>query len=48
MEVKKLLKQRETARHAKDFVTADKIRDKINKLGFIIEDKDKGFMIKKK
>ena len=47
-DIKKLLKQRETSRHAKDFVTADKIRDKINKLGFIIEDKDKGFMIKKK
>ena len=47
-EVKKLIAQREASRKAKDFVTSDKVREKINKLGFIIEDKEKGFTVKKK
>ena len=47
-EVKRLLRERETARKKKDFVTADKIREKINKLGFIVEDKERGFAVKKK
>src|SRR3989344_6438125 len=40
-EVRDLIKQREKSRKEKDFVTADKIREKINKLGFILEDKEK-------
>ena len=40
--------KREEYRVKKDFVTADKYREKINKLGFVVEDKEKGFSIKKK
>ena len=47
-EIKELISKREASRKAKDFVTADKIREKINKLGFIIEDKEKGFAVKKR
>jgi len=47
-EVKKLVSEREKYRKLKDFKTADKYREKINKLGFVIEDKDNGFSIKKK
>lgn len=36
---RELLKEREKARKTKDFKVADKIRNKINKLGFEIEDK---------
>ena len=47
-EVKKLVDERERLRKGKDFKTADKIREKINKLGFVVEDKERGFIIKKK
>ena len=47
-EVKNLIQQREASRKEKDFKTADKIREKINKLGFIIEDKERGFTVKKR
>lgn len=47
-DVKKLAEKREIARKNKDFTTADKIRDKINKLGFVVEDKERGFFVKKK
>lgn len=46
--VRKLIMEREKARKEKDFKTADKIREKINKLGFVIEDREKGFLIKKR
>lgn len=45
--VKKLVDEREKARKLADFKTADKIREKINKLGFVVEDKGKGFAVKK-
>jgi cysteinyl-tRNA synthetase len=48
VEIKKLIDQRENARKGKNWKLADEIRGKINKLGFVIEDTDKGFMIKRK
>ena len=47
-EVKELTNQREKSRKEKDFVTADKIRNKINKLGYILEDTERGVVVKKK
>ena len=47
-DVKKLVAEREKHRLKKDFKTADKIREKINKLGFVVEDKEKGFVVKKR
>lgn len=47
-EVKKLLKKRLESRSKKDFITADKIRKKINKLGFVVEDTEKGIVVKEK
>ena len=47
-EIKKLLSEREKARIKKDFVTADKIRDKINKEGYVIDDTEEGIKIKKR
>jgi cysteinyl-tRNA synthetase len=46
--LRELIKQREKSRKEKDFKTADKIREKINKLGFVVEDKEKGFSVKKR
>ena len=46
--IQKLVEEREKSRKISDFKTADKIREKINKLGFVVEDKGKGFAIKKK
>lgn len=37
-----LLDAREAARAKKDFVTSDRIRDRLNELGFVIEDAGKG------
>jgi len=45
--IRKLIKEREGARKKKDFVTADKIREKIKKAGYVIEDKKKGVIIKR-
>ena len=47
-EVKELVNEREKLRGQKKFKEADKIREKINKLGFIIEDTERGFVIKKR
>lgn len=48
-EILALVKKREDARKGKDFPTSDKIRDEIDRLGYIIEDvKDNNFIIKKK
>ena len=47
-EVKKLVDEREQARKDKDWKKADQLRDKINKLGFIINDTKDGASIEKK
>ncbi|MEA3413928.1 MAG: cysteine--tRNA ligase, partial [Nanoarchaeota archaeon] len=46
-EIKEFLKQRKEARKDKDFKKSDELRDKINKLGFIISDSSQGQTIKK-
>ncbi len=47
-EIKKLVEEREKARKEKNWNKADELREKINKLGFAIEDKEEGTVIKKK
>lgn len=47
-EVRKLADEREKMRKEKKWSEADKIREKINKLGFILEDKERGYGLKKK
>ena len=47
-EVRKLVEERNKLRNKKDFKTADKIRGKINKLGFAVEDSEKGVVVKKR
>ncbi|MBC8388447.1 MAG: cysteine--tRNA ligase, partial [Actinobacteria bacterium] len=47
-EIKRLVAQREELREQKNWSEADQIRQKINNLGFEIEDTDQGPMIKKK
>ena len=47
-EVRELINEREKLRGQKKFKEADKIMEKINKLGFILEDTEKGVVIKKK
>ncbi|MEK6840446.1 MAG: cysteine--tRNA ligase [Nanoarchaeota archaeon] len=46
-EVKKLAEEREKFRKQKNFLEADNIRDKINNLGFVVEDTEKGVVVKK-
>ena len=46
-EVKELVNEREKLRGQKKFKEADKIREKINKLGFILEDTEKEVVVKK-
>ena len=46
--IKKLIEQREKFRKAGNFKEADEIRKKINNLGFIIEDTEKGAVVKKR
>ena len=48
VEVKKLAEYRERARKKKDWKESDNLRHKINKLGYFVEDKDRGFVIKQK
>lgn len=45
--VKELVKQREKARNDKDWAKADKLRDTIKELGFVVEDSKDGQKIKK-
>jgi cysteinyl-tRNA synthetase len=45
--VKELVNEREALRKKKKWKEADKIRQKINKLGFVVEDTEDGFLIKK-
>lgn len=47
-QIKKLIEQRERLRKSGDFEEADKIRHKINNLGFIIEDTERGALVKKR
>jgi len=47
-EIKKLVKEREVLRRERNFAEADKIREKINKFGFVIEDTKKGIIVKRK
>jgi len=47
-EVKQLLEEREKARKQKNWKKADKIREKIYKLGYIVEDDKEGTKIKKR
>lgn len=47
-EQKQLIKNRETARDEKNWDEADKIRDKLDELGIVIEDTGKGMRWKKK
>jgi len=46
--IKSLIKEREKYRKEKNFREADKIREKINKLGFVLEDTEKGVLVKKR
>lgn len=47
LEVEKFAKEREKARKDKNWKKSDELRNKINKLGFIIDDKPEGYEIKK-
>lgn len=46
-EIKRLSEEREKARKEKNWKKADEMRDKINKLGFIVNDTQEGWEIKK-
>ncbi len=46
--VKKLIAEREKLRRNKKWENADEVRKKINKLGFILEDTEKGVVVKKR
>ncbi|MBR9705191.1 cysteine--tRNA ligase [Candidatus Pacearchaeota archaeon] len=46
-EVMKLVKEREDARSAKDFAKSDLLREKINKLGFSVDDTSDGSKVRK-
>jgi cysteinyl-tRNA synthetase len=46
-EITLLAQQRQEARKNKDFAKSDELRKKISEKGFIVEDTDKGFVIKK-
>ena len=45
--VKKLIEEREKRRKEKNWKNADELRKKISKLGYIVEDKEKGYVLKK-
>jgi len=47
-EVQNLLDERQKARQEKDFKESDKLRDKINKLGYLIDDTKEGTKVKLK
>ncbi|MEK9166015.1 MAG: cysteine--tRNA ligase [Patescibacteria group bacterium] len=48
LEIKKLARERETARQNKDFALADELRGKIEEAGFVIEDTAQGTRILRK
>ncbi|MBU0894217.1 MAG: cysteine--tRNA ligase [Nanoarchaeota archaeon] len=45
--IKKLVGEREAARKNKDWNLADEIRNKINKLGYLVDDTEKGSVVRK-
>jgi len=45
--VKKLIEEREKLRKEKNWKKADELRKNIGKLGYVIEDKEKGYVLKK-
>ena len=47
-EIKELAEKREKARREKDFGKADEFREKINKEGYVIEDTEESYQIKKR
>jgi cysteinyl-tRNA synthetase len=47
-EVKELAQKREQARKDKDWAMSDELRDRINELGYIVEDTADGQKVKKK
>ena len=47
-EVKELVEQREKSRREKNWKEADELRNKINKFGYVINDTEKGAVVKKK
>ena len=47
-EVKKLAEMRKSLRKNKKWKESDEIREKIYKLGFVVEDTEKGVVIKKR
>jgi len=47
-EIKKLVKKREDARKKKNWKEADELREKINKLGYVVEDTKEGAVVKKR
>jgi len=46
-EIKKLVKDREEARKKKNWQEADNLRNRINKLGYSVDDTDEGARIRK-
>jgi len=46
--IKNLAEEREKSRKEKNFKKSDEIRDKINKLGYTIEDDERGYVLKKR
>ena len=46
-EIERLIKKREVHRKEKDWKEADKIRDKLKKMGYVLEDADTGIRVKK-
>ena len=46
--IKKMIEEREEARKNKEWKKADEIREKINKEGYVLEDTEKGYIIKEK
>ncbi|MBT4376390.1 cysteine--tRNA ligase [archaeon] len=47
-EIKELAKQRQKARKEKNWKLSDELREKINKLGFIVKDTKEGYELKRK
>ncbi|MEK7652858.1 MAG: cysteine--tRNA ligase [Patescibacteria group bacterium] len=47
-EVEKLARERQKARVDKDFKKSDRLRDEIDKLGYVVEDEKDGYKLKKK
>jgi len=46
-EVKKIAEEREKLREKKEWEKSDELREKINNLGYAVEDTERGFVLKK-